>query len=453
MAPLIERRLREPGRDRSERVIEQLSPLARPLASDRDLDPLLERIGAARYVLLGEASHGTSEYYTWRMRLSQRLIREKGFRFIAVEGDWPDCVRINRYVKHELGERGGVRAILEAFDRWPTWMWANREVETLAEWMREHNASLPAARRTGFYGLDVYSLWDSMRALIDYLDYVDPEAGRRARDAYECFAPFGEDEQAYARATAVVPMSCEEPAVRVLSELRRSTAARREAGREEHLDAEQNALIVKNAELYYRTMVRGGAASWNVRDSHMYETLERLMAFHGPDAKCIVWAHNTHVGDARYTDMIDQGELNIGQLVREQHGDAAVLVGFSCHRGSVIAGKGWGQRMQRMTVPPGRLDSYEALLHQTRPGGLTDKLIALWQAPSTPELLEPRGHRAIGVVYRPEYEAFGNYVPSVLPRRYDALLFIDETHALAPLHAKPEPTPGHDVPETYPFGV
>jgi erythromycin esterase len=331
-------------------------------------------------------------------------------------------------------------------------MWANREVETLAEWLREHNESLPEARRAGFYGLDVYSLWDSMRILIDYLDYTDPEAGRRARTAYECFAPFGEDEHDYARATALVPTSCEEEAVRVLSDLRRSASARRESGREAYFDAEQNALIVKNAELYYRTLVRGGAASWNVRDNHMFETLERLMAFHGRDARCIVWAHNTHVGDARHTDMAAEGELNLGQLVREQHGDEALLIGFSSYGGSVIAGRGWGERMQRMTVPSGRSQSYEDLLHRTMPG-LTDKLIALWRAPSTPELLERRGHRAIGVVYRPEYESFGNYVPSVLPRRYDALLFIDESRALQPLHAKPEPSPDHDVPETYPFGV
>jgi erythromycin esterase len=453
MATLMDGQLREPSRERSERVIEQLTRLVRPLASDRDLDPLLERIGDAHYVLLGEASHGTSEYYTWRMRISQRLIREKDFRFVAVEGDWPDCFRIDRYVKHETDDRGVAHAVLEAFDRWPTWMWANREVETFAEWLREHNESLSEAQRAGFYGLDVYSLWDSMRTLIAYLDHADPEAGRRARTAYECFAPFGDDEHEYARAAALVPTSCEEEAVRVLSELRRSASARRDSEREAYFDAEQNALIVKNAELYYRTMVRGGAASWNVRDSHMFDTLERLMAFHGRDAKCVVWAHNTHVGDARYTDMTDEGELNLGQLVRERHAEDAVLIGFSSHHGSVIAGTSWGERMQRMTVPSGRSHSYEDLLHRTTPGGLTDKLIALWQAPSTPELIERRGHRAIGVVYRPEHEAFGNYVPSVLPRRYDALLFIDESHALRPLHAKPEPKPEHEAPETYPFGI
>ena len=453
MAMLIERRSKEPSRDRSERVIEQLSPLVRPLDSDADLDPLLARIGDARYVLLGEASHGTSDYYTWRMRISQRLIREKGFRFIAVEGDWPDCFRLDRYIKHRTSERGGARALLEAYDRWPTWMWANREVETLAEWLREHNASLSDDRRIGFYGLDVYSLWDSMRSVIEYLDREDPVAARRARNAYECFAPYGEDEHAYARVTALVPTGCEDAVVRVLSDLRRDAGTRDDAHPETHFDAEQNALIAKNAELYYRTMVRGGAASWNVRDGHMFETLERLMAFHGSDAKCIVWAHNTHVGDARYTDMAEQGEFNIGQLVREHHERDSVLVGFSCYRGSVIAGSGWGERMQRMAVPPGRPHSYEELLHSTRPGGLVNKLVCLWDAPRTPELLERRGHRAIGVVYRPQFEAFGNYVPTVLPRRYDALLYLDETRALAPLHARPEPRPEHDVPETYPFGV
>jgi erythromycin esterase len=434
---------------RTEQVAAQLEPIARPLATDRDLDPLLERIGGAQYVLLGEASHGTSEFYTWRTRISQRLIREKGFSFVAVEGDWPDCYRVNRYVKLRAEAGARARDVLHAFDRWPTWMWANREVESLVEWLRDHNTSLPEQRRVGFYGLDVYSLWDSMRAVIAYLDHADPEAGARARRAYECFAPFAENPEHYARATLLVPAPCEAAVVRALGELRRHVPVYDGDGRESYFDAEQNALTVKNAELYYRTMVRGGAASWNIRDAHMVETLERLMALHGSGAKAVVWEHNTHIGDARFTDMADDGEVNVGQLVRQRHGhDHAVLVGFSSHRGSVIAGEQWGAPMERMHVPAGRPGSYEDVFHRL---GAADKLLLMSDAPRTPELQEPRGHRAIGVVYRPQFEHYGNYVPSVLPRRYDALLFIDESHALAPLHmperAEPEP------PETYPTGM
>ncbi|WP_050433025.1 erythromycin esterase family protein [Chondromyces crocatus] len=442
-------RFAERGLEHVERLVDQLRPLARPLSTDRDLDPLMARIGDARFVLLGEASHGTSEFYTWRTRLTQRLIREKGFHLIAVEGDWPDCHRVDRYVKGRPGAGRSAREVLHAFDRWPTWMWANREVEALIAWLREHNGGLPDERRVGFYGLDVYSLWDSMRAVIAYLDRVDPGAGRRARHAYECFAPFSEDEQQYARATVLVPTSCEDEVIEALVELRKHAPAYRGHDDEAYFDAEQNALTVKNAELYYRTMVRGGSASWNVRDGHMVETLERLLRFHGPTTKAIVWEHNTHIGDARFTDMADQGEVNVGQILRQRHeGEGVVLVGFSTYRGTVIAGEEWGAPMKRMLVPPGRPGSYEDVFH--RLGG-DDRLLLLGDAPATPELLEPRGHRAIGVVYHPQYEQYGNYVPTVLPRRYDAMLFIEESRALAPLHLVERHEP--EVPETYPTGM
>ena len=432
------------------RVIEQLRPLARPLLSDRDLDPLLARIGGAHYVLLGEASHGTSEFYTWRARITRRLIEEKGFSFVAVEGDWPDCYRVNRYVKGLPDSGASAEEVLHAFDRWPTWMWANREVAAFAGWLRLHNAVLPAAERVGFYGLDVYSLWDSMRAVTEYLDHVDPEAAHRARNAYECFAPFGEDEQRYARATSLVPFSCESAVVKALAELRAGAPASAfDGGREGFFEAEQNAIVARNAEQYYRAMVRGGASSWNVRDGHMVETLDRLMALHGPGAKVVVWEHNTHVGDARYTDMAAEGEFNVGQRVRELRGDDdVVLVGFSTYRGTVVAGAEWGAPMEVMIVPAGRKGSYEDVFHQMGDG---DKLLLVGAAPATPELLAPRGHRAIGVVYRPQYESFGNYVPTVLPRRYDALLFVERSRALVPLHLVER----HDgeAPETYPFGV
>ena len=291
---------------------------SRPLEGAEDLDPLLERIGDARCVLLGEASHGTSEYYAWRARISERLIREKDFSFIAVEGDWPDCYEVNRYVKGYPDSGRDAREVLRTFERWPTWMWANEEVASLAEMLRGHNEGLSEERKIGFYGLDVYSLRESIDEVVSYLERVAPDAVPAAWRAYRCFEPYGEDAREYARATAFVPTSCEEEVVSLLSELR-GRADRYEDDPEARFAAEQNALVVKNAEAYYRTMVRGGAASWNVRDRHMAETLERLMQQHGPEARGIVWEHNTHIGDARYTDMARSGMVNVGQLARENH--------------------------------------------------------------------------------------------------------------------------------------
>ncbi|HEX2091178.1 MAG TPA: erythromycin esterase family protein [Longimicrobiaceae bacterium] len=433
----------------SDALGERIREIQHPLRDVDDLDPLLERIGDARLVLLGEASHGTSEYYTWRHRVSERLIREKGFSFIAVEGDWPDCYRVNRYVKGWRDSGGSAREVLHTFDRWPTWMWANEEVVALAEWMREWNDGRPEESRVGFYGLDVYSLWDSMDAVQRYLERVDPEAARRARRSYACFDPYAGNEQEYAMATALVPTSCEQEAVSILMELRRRAPNYREDGREAYFNAEQNALVARNAEMYYRTMVRGGPTSWNVRDTHMVETLSRLLAHHGPEAKAIVWEHNTHIGDARATTMARSGLVNVGQLAREQWGDDVVLVGFSSHRGSVIAGEEWGAPMQRMPVPPAREGSWEAILHET---GAEDRLIFTDGLEDAEGGTDPLGHRAIGVVYDPAAERFGNYVPTVMPLRYDALLYIDETRALRPLHMEEARREG-ELPETFPSGM
>jgi erythromycin esterase-like protein len=432
------------------------------LGTDADLDPLLERIGDARFVLLGEATHGTSEFYTWRARLTRRLVEEKGFAFLAVEGDWPDCYRVNRWVKGRSDEASAAD-VLHAFDRWPTWMWANREVAELAEWMRDHNRHCPDARKVGFYGLDVYSLWDSMRGVVDYLERVDPESARSARRAYACFDPYHDDEHEYARATALVPTTCEDEAVAMLRALRQHAPAYKEDGREAFFDAEQNALVARNAERYYRTMIRGGPTSWNVRDHHMVETLERLVAFHDESlgagrAKAVVWEHNTHVGDARYTDMRRAGMINVGQVVRELHGEApderdgVVLVGFGTHRGSVIAGDEWGEPMRRLRVPEARAGSWEDLLH--RAAGGDDALLVFDSADDggVPGLDTPVDHRAIGVVYDPRREKWGNYVPTIVPRRYDAFLFVDESRALDPLHLT-ERAEHDEVAETFPSGM
>ena len=284
-----------------------------------DLDPLLDQVGDARYVLLGEASHGTAEFYTWRTALSRRLILEKGFSFIAVEGDWPDCYRLNQFVQGRATS-GRAREVLRAFECWPTWMWANEEVVLLAEWLRQHNEGRPEHRQVGLYGLDVYSLGDSLRRVADYLQHRRPSAEAAARRAFECFEPYGSTAEEYARATRWVDVSCEDEVVALLTEVRR-TASPPMTEREASFDAEQNALVVKDAEHYYHTMVRGGPAAWNIRDHHMTETLDRLMQHHGTGARALVWAHNTHIGDARFTDMVEGGMVNLGHLVRTQQHD------------------------------------------------------------------------------------------------------------------------------------
>src|SRR4051794_10944348 len=424
-------------------LIERIRGVSTPLRGSRNLDPLLERIGDARFVLLGEASHGTAEYYEWRAEISRRLIAEKGFRFIAVEGDWPSCDHLDQYIKGR-GD-GDTREALQAFDRWPTWMWANEEVAELAEWLKAHNRG--RREPVGFHGLDVYSLWDSLYAVIGYIRRVDPGAIDAARHAFRCFEPYGEDAQEYARATTrLVPEGCEDEAVALLAGIRRKAPAYREDDRWGAFRAEQNALVVRDAEAYYRAMVRGGTESWNVRDRHMQETLERLARFYGPRSRGIVWGHNTHIGDARHTDMAGDGMVNLGQLARERWGEKdAVLVGFATHRGSVIAGRAWDAPAERMVVPEGRDGSWDDLLHRA---GEEDTLL-IFDGRKGP-LAETRGQRAIGVVYPPEYEHLGNYVPTALSRRYDALLSIDETQALHPLPVAIEPH--EEIPETYPSG-
>lgn len=451
MARIDRRAWREP--DPCAGLISRVHALARPLRGPDDLGPLIERVGGARFVLLGEASHGTSEFYSWRAAISRRLIVEKGFSFIAVEGDWPDCYRVDRYVKGRADAAGSARETLRAFERWPTWMWANEDVVAMAEWLLRRNDSAPGGRMVGFYGLDVYSLWESLHAIMVYLKKHDPSALAAALAAFRCFEPYAEDVRDYARAARFAPNSCEREVVQLLKEVRRERGRDEPPSadeREARFAAEQNALVLRDAETYYRIMVRGGPDTWNLRDRHMVETLERLMEFHGPDARAIVWEHNTHVGDARYTDMADRGEVNVGQLVRERRGDeGVVLVGFGAHRGTVLAGREWEAPMERMPVPPAREGSWEDVFH--RAVG-SDALVVFDEAWRTPEALEPRGHRAIGVVYHPEHERLGNYVPTVLPGRYDAFLHLEHARALRALHGIPVHE-GGEVPETYPSGV
>jgi erythromycin esterase len=409
-----------------------------------DIDTLLEKIGDARYVLLGEASHGTHEYYTWRATITKRLIEEKRFSFIAVEGDWPDCYRINRYIKGYNEAGSSPFFVLNEFKRWPTWMWANWEISALMDWLRKWNTKRPASARVGFYGLDVYSLWESMDVIVNYLKKEDPKAAELAIDALRCFEPY-EEGQDYARGLLSLRRSCTEEVLKLLKAVRKR-AANYDHDVEAALNAEMNAQVIANAEKYYRSMISFRDESWNHRDSHMVETLDALMRFHGDAARCVVWEHNTHIGDARYTDMTRAGMWNVGQLVREEHQktDGVFVVGFASYQGSVIAGRRWGDNMRSMVVPPAIESSVEYALHNQSP---VDRL--LFQDDLKERFDDFIGHRAIGVVYDPEHER-GNYVPTLIPYRYDALMYLDQTKALHPMHIEPN---GHETPDTYPFGV
>lgn len=427
---------------------ELFQAIASPLKHNDDLDVLMDEIGEAKYVLLGEASHGTHEYYTWRAKITKRLIEEKGFSFIAVEGDWPDCYRLNRYVKHYPTSGENATKVLHSFNRWPTWLWANWEVVAFAEWLKKHNQSLKKNQKVGFYGLDVYSLWESMESIVAYLEKNDPLTLQTAIHTMQCFEPYRASEgQSYANASRLVPELCEKEVVALLREIQAHLPTYN-TDHEHVFSLEQNALVAVNAEKYYRAMVKGGAISWNIRDKHMVNTLNRLMTFHGKESKAIIWEHNTHIGNAKATDMHQQGMVNVGQLVREQHqNDGVVLVGFGAYQGSVIAGRSWADVMRKMIVPPAITGSWEQLLHQLYPA--QNILLNLKDVRNEPLLNKAIGHRAIGVVYHPEYEEFGNYVPSHMPNRYDYFLFFDRTKALHPLHIEPD---GHQLPETFPFG-
>lgn len=417
-----------------------------PLQKSEDLDPLLDRIGDSRYVLLGEATHGTHDFYTWRAEISKRLIREKGFSFVAVEGDWPDCYKINRWIKGLSEPDSSIKDVLKQFGRWPTWMWGNWEIAGFAESLKEINEELEPEQKVGFYGLDVYSLWESLETIVKYLEKEDPETAVLAKEVADCFEPYKANDS-YATAYRGMKQKCKKEVVQLLSEVR-GNISKYDGEPEAGLNAEINSLVMKNAEQYYQAMASFDHSSWNVRDTHMVETLNNLMDFHGPDAKVIVWEHNTHIGDARATTMASHGMHNVGQLVREQHNDqGVVLVGFGSYEGSVIAGDNWGGEMKKMKLPRAIEGSVENILHQQSP---ENKLLIFNDNSPLKEIFRQKlGHRAVGVVYDPNYER-GNYVPSVLSDRYDAFLFLDKTKALHPLHIRPH---GDRTPDTYPFGI
>jgi erythromycin esterase-like protein len=427
--------------------IATLKNCSRPLENALDLDPLVDYLSHSRLVLLGEASHGTHEYYTWRTAISKRLISEHGFNFIAVEGDWPDFYRVNRYVKHYTESAGNSVQVLKEFNRWPTWMWANWEMEALTAWLYDHNRKLSPHKRVGIYGLDVYSLWESMEAIVAYLQVHDPALLPSAKRALGCFEPFGDEMgMAYARSLLrYLPKTCENELVSLLNDIqKRSPTFNTDI--EASLNMEQNAYVAKNAEAYYRSLVSANQSSWNLRDHHMLDTLKRLLTFQGSNAKAIVWEHNTHVGDARATDMPLQGSINIGQLVREQLADLnPKTIGFGSYEGTVLAGSEWGAPMRNMHMPKAIEGSWEYLLHRTGKG---DQLIFMDALKDDAQFKEPIPHRAIGVVYHPRYEHLGNYVPSILPERYDAFIHIDRSEAV---HSMKVFVDRKQLPETYPW--
>ena len=417
-----------------EAAVAQIRRLAKPLTSDADLDPLVARLSSTDLACIGEASHGTHEFYEWRARLTRRLIQEEHFTWIGVEGDWPDCWRINRWVRGKEGQRQSAAQMLQHFDRWPTWMWANRDVADFLDWLRSWNLGRAEADQVGFYGLDVYSLWDSLRETIAWLEAHEPSALPAAMQAWQCFVPYQEDPHRYAWATRLVPETCEADVVSLLAEVLRRTEPVRD--REDAFNAAQNAEVANNAERYYRTMVRGDRQSWNVRDRHMVDTVHRIMRHLGHGAKGVIWEHNTHIGDARATDMAAAGMVNVGQLLRQSHGDDKVgLVGFAAHRGTVLAASAWGDPEVAFVLPEARPASHEHLLHHALG---RDAVIVFDEDRRGPWLAQARGHRAVGVVYDPSRET-GNYVPTLMGRRYDALIWLEETAALRPLHHEAPP--------------
>jgi erythromycin esterase-like protein len=423
-----------------------------PDIDDRTFGEFFARYGDARVVLLGEASHGTSEFYRARAAISSQLIEKHGFNIVAVEGDWPDCATIDRYVRHRPKREGEMRA----FERFPTWMWRNREVDDFVRWMRARNEGRDYAQMCGFYGLDLYNLGASMRAVIDFLETQDPELARLASRRYGCLDPWAENPAIYGRHSLVEGYArCEVGVVQMLKDLLQRDVDCFVEECDEWLDAQANARLVKDAEVYYRVMYYGSAESWNLRDTHMFDTLNMILDAKGPDSKAIVWAHNSHIGNAAFTDMgRERGEINIGQLTKEKFRSDARLVGFGTHTGTVAAADDWDEPMQIKRVRPSLEGSYERMSHDS---GIERFLLDLREGERDErvagELMERRLERFIGVIYRPETERWSHYSEAILPMQFDAWVWFDETEAVHPLPAELRAGEAPSVEETYPFGL
>ena len=445
-----------PVRSEADRIAEQLSlHVTRLGGAKQDYDELMVMAEHARFVLIGEASHGTQDFYRMRADITRRLIEEKGFMAVAVEADWPDAFKVNRYVRSD--GVGSATEALSDFQRFPQWMWRNTEVRSFIDWLHDHNVK--ARKPVGFYGLDLYSLNNSIEAVIRYLDTIDPEAAKRARARYGCFDAYDGNTQLYGYMTGRAGAeNCEAAIISQLRELQQNTFdyLQRDgalAG-EAFFSAEQNARLVANAEHYYRAMFRGRPSSWNIRDTHMADTLDELADFLGHrndrPAKIVVWAHNSHIGDARTTGASKRGELNIGQLVRQRHQDETLLIGFSTYNGTVTAAQDWDEPPETMTVRDALPDSFEELFHHVTPH---DFILNLRDKAEVRKLLaKPRISRFIGVIYRPDTERQSHYFDVTMPDQFDAVLHVDRTMALKPLPA-PAPRPMAEADETYPTGL
>lgn len=430
-----------------------IANVAEPLPDidDPRFGAMFDRFADARVVLLGEASHGTSEFYRARAAISRRLIEHHGFNVVAVEADWPDAATVDRFVRDRPWRAGE----LKAFDRFPTWMWRNREFDEFIRWLGKHNRNRTAERMCGFYGLDLYNLSGSMRAVIDFLEREDPELARLAHRRYGCLDPWAEEPQLYGRNALIEGYArCEVGVVQMLKDLlaRQIDCFAEEC--EEWLDAAANARLVKDAEAYYRVMYHGAAESWNLRDTHMFETLGMILDAK-PDSRAIVWAHNSHIGNAAFTEMgMSRGELNIGQLAKEKFGQEARLIGFGTHTGTVAAADDWDEPMKVKQVRPSLPDSYERASHDS---GVPSFLLDLRQAETDgavrEALMEPRLERFIGVIYRPETERWSHYSEAILPKQFDAWIWFDQTRAVTPLPGEEKPGGQAHEDETYPFGL
>lgn len=426
--------------------MEALENVSYPFDEESDLDPLIDLAGEKRAVLIGGSTHGTSEFYTWRAKITQRLIKEKGFSFVTVEGDWPTCYQINRYVRGQLPDKSA-RDALSVFDRWPTWIWANEEVLDFIEWLAAYNKELPEDRKVGFYGLDLYGLWDSLTAAVNYMQGANPDIAKIARELYKCFEPHKQILDGHSWSITQVPESCQDEVTRFLSSLEHLPPAGAGLAAEEKLNAEQSALAAIDAERYFRNILRGDPEAWNLREEHMANTFFRLLNFYsrGFDAKGIVWAHNTHVGDARATDMAERTEVSIGQIVRDRlETEQTFLIGLGTYQGRVTSASDWDAPVQDMELPPAVYESWESVLHNF---GRRNRMLLFSSGEGRISFFsELNGHRAIGVIFDPNAE-FTNYLQAALGDSYDAFLYIDTTSALRPLSVEPKPG---EVPDTYP---
>lgn len=417
---------------KTSKSIQNIQQHSLPFKDMEDLNGLIQKASNAKYILLGEATHGTAEFYTIRAEISKKLIINHDFSFIAVEGDWTSCYKVNQYVKGNTSY-SHAREVLSQFDRWPTWMWANEEIIPLIEWLKEYNLDKQEKEKVGFYGIDVYGLWESMEAIVTYLKKINSPDLDKAMQAITCFHPYNKRPEQYGMSAAFLGESCREEVLELLNSIVSKRKQYMEEDRESYLNLQINGLVSKNAEAYYKAMITDDTESWNIRDHHMVEALEIISNFYGEEAKGIVWEHNTHIGDARATGMEQEGLVNVGQITREKFGEPNVYaVGFGTYAGTVIAAEKWGDPYKIMDIPEAQHNSWEEQLHRA---GSFNKYLTFTE--DNRHLFNQLiGHRAVGVIYEPAYEHYGNYVLSNISERYDGFIFVDRSKAVTPIASK-----------------